>query len=81
MNRSVLFSDGNICPNQFSQFAIWTPKGIKIERFERRDDNFVEICHGGKIKIFLLQLFIAEVANQKPKTNIKSASNKKQGAR
>ncbi|XP_050064899.1 uncharacterized protein LOC126553828 [Aphis gossypii] len=54
----------NVCQKIFCQFAVWSPKGIKIEKIER-DEGLWKSCMVEKLKYFYLNCILPELADSR----------------
>lgn len=54
----------NVCQKSFCQFAVWTPKGIKIEKIER-DEVLWKSMMVEKLKYFYLNCILPELADSR----------------
>lgn len=54
----------NVCEKMYCQFAVWTPKGIKIEKIER-DENLWKNIMVEKLKYFYLNCILPELADSR----------------
>lgn len=54
----------NVCQKNYCQFAVWTPKGIKIEKIER-DEELWKNMMVEKLKYFYLNCILPELADSR----------------